>query len=108
MTSWSISLLSSGYKIGFEFIASSNTPDFEIFFDIKHFSSDKFLPSLLPRWLYETTEESHRPAPIKKSLMIVLNLVCPDLKSFPAISAPSSVASLIMAGWKVFYGDPFK
>ena len=33
------------------------------------------LPSLLPKWLYETTEARRRPDPIMKSDMTVLNLV---------------------------------
>jgi hypothetical protein len=79
-------------------MASSKTPALEIFFDWKHLSSERFLPSLFPKWLYETTLASLRPAPIKKSLIIVLNLVYPDLKSLPAKRAPFYFANSTTAG----------
>ena len=67
----------------------SSTQDFLVSsFDLNYLSEERFLPSLLPKWLYETTEARRRPDPIIKSDMTVLNLVCPDLKSFPASKAP--------------------
>ncbi|MFO0131954.1 MAG: hypothetical protein ACK52J_05790 [bacterium] len=42
------------------------------------------------------------PQPVKKSPIIVLNLVYPDLKSAPATHAPYFSAKLTIAGCKVF------
>jgi len=79
-------------------MASQRTPAFDIFFDWKHLSSYRFLPSLLPKWLYDTTELSLMPEPSKKSLIMVLNLVYPLLKSLPAMSPPFYLAYSIIAG----------
>ncbi len=57
--------------------------DFDVYFDLNCFSDDKFLPSLFPKWLYETIDFGLIPAPIKKSMNAVLNFVWPVLKSFP-------------------------
>lgn len=48
------------------------------------------------------------PDPIRKSDMMVLYLVCPDLKSLPAMKEPFYLAYSTIALWKVFYGDPLR
>lgn len=81
--------------------------DFEAYFDLNCFSEDKFLPSLFPKWLYDTQDLGFIPAPVRKSMNAVLNLVCPVLKSFPT-RIPFEPGILIRAGHNVFWGDPFK
>lgn len=44
------------------------------------------------------------PAESKKSTKLVLNLVCPVLKSFPTINPVVSISK--RAGTKVFWGEP--
>ena len=55
----------------------------------KVWGADRFMPSLLPRWLYETMEVGLMPAPTRKSTSTLFIFVCPDLKSSPPISTPS-------------------
>lgn len=79
--------------------------DFEASFDLNCFSDDRFLPSLFPRWLYETHDFGFMPADVKKSINAVLNLVCPVLKSFP-MRIPLDPGTWVRAGTNVFWGDP--
>lgn len=79
--------------------------DLEAYLDLNCFSDDKFLPSLLPKWLYETQDLGLIPADVKKSMKAVLNLVCPVLKSFP-IRIPLDPGTWDKAGTNVFWGDP--
>lgn len=79
--------------------------DFEVYFDLNCFSDDKFFPSLLPKWLYETHDFGLIPALVRKSMNDVLNLVWPVLKSLP-IRMPFEFGTYDKAGHKVFCGDP--
>ena len=81
--------------------------DFDVSFDLNCFSEDRFFPSLFPKWLYETHDLGFIPAPVKKSMKAVLNLVCPVLKSFP-IKIPVDPGTSVSALQIVFWGDPFK
>jgi len=58
----------------------------DIYLDLNWRSDDKFLPSLLPKWLYEMHDRGFIPADKRKSMKLVLNLVCPVLKSFPTMN----------------------
>ena len=51
--------------------------------------AERFMPSLLPRWLYDTMDVGLMPAPTMKSTSTLLIFVCPLLKSSPAISTPA-------------------
>lgn len=75
--------------------------DFEASFDLNCFYDDRFFPSLFPKWLYETQDFGLIPAPVKKSIKAVLNLVCPVLKSFPT-NIPLEPGTLVRAGQRVF------
>lgn len=79
--------------------------DLEASLDLNCFSEDKFFPSLLPKWLYETQDFGLIPADVKKSMKAVLNFVCPVLKSFP-MRMPLDPGTLDRAGTNVFWGDP--
>lgn len=75
--------------------------DFEAYLDLNCLSDERFFPSLLPKWLYETQDLGLIPAPVKKSIKAVLNLVCPVLKSFPT-RIPLDPGTLLKAGQRVF------
>jgi hypothetical protein len=57
--------------------------EFDFYFDFNGFSDDIFSPSFLPKWLLDTSDYDLIPAPNKKFIDPVLNLVWPVLKSFP-------------------------
>merc|ERR1711988_455805 len=79
-TTWS-GCSSSLYRMRLEPTMSSTTFDLEISLDRKVCGACRFLPSLLPRWLYETIEVGLMPAETRKSTMTDFIFVCPDLKS---------------------------
>lgn len=66
----------------------------------------RFMPSLLPRWLYDTMLVGLMPAPTRKSTRTLFILVCPDLKSSPAMTLPRCTARSTRPGTKVFCGEP--
>mmetsp|Transcript_32245 Transcript_32245/g.66733 ORF Transcript_32245/g.66733 Transcript_32245/m.66733 type:complete len:332 (+) Transcript_32245:77-1072(+) len=85
---------------------SSTTFDLEISLDRNCCGSERFLPSLFPRWLYDTIDFTLIPAEIRKSTSTDFTLVCPDLKSSPPMNTFRSSASSNSPGTKVFCGDP--
>lgn len=103
--SWSILIL-SGYKTLFELKISSTQDFLDNSFDLNYYSLDKFFPSLFPKWLYETIDFGLIPADTKKSVITVLILVYPDLKSSPTTNTSFLQANSITPGKIVFYGEP--
>ena len=85
---------------------SSTTLDLEISLERNVCGAERFLPSLLPRWLYETIEVGLMPAETRKSTITDFIFVWPDLKSSPPIMTFSRSASSITPGTKVFCGEP--
>ena len=69
-------------------------------------ADERFFPSLLPRWLYDTMLTGLIPAPTRKSTSTDFIFVCPDLKSSPAINEPCFFASSTSPGTNVFCGEP--
>merc|ERR1719217_1712485 len=104
-TTWS-GCSSFSYSMRFEPTMSSTTFDFEISFERNVCGAERFLPSLLPRWLYETMEVGLMPAETRKSTSTDFILVCPDLKSSPAMKTRHCSASSTTPGTNVFCGDP--
>merc|ERR1719364_228141 len=104
-TTWS-GCSSSLYRMRLEPTMSSTTLDLEISLERKVCGADRFLPSLLPRWLYETMEVGLMPADTRKSTMTDFIFVCPDLKSSPPIITLCFSASSMTPGTKVFCGEP--
>merc|ERR1719487_372299 len=94
------------YRRPFDSTMSFTTSDLEISFERKHMGAERFLPSLFPRWLYETMDVGLKPAPTRKSTNTDFILVCPLLKSSPPISTLCFSASSTTPGTKVFWGDP--
>merc|ERR1719486_483162 len=99
-TTWS-GCSSSPYRMRLEPTMSSTTLDFEISLDRKVCGACRFLPSLLPRWLYETMEVGLMPADTRKSTITDFIFVCPDLKSSPPIMTSYFSASSITPGTNV-------
>merc|ERR1719231_238046 len=85
---------------------SSTTLDLEISLERNVCGACRFLPSLLPRWLYETIAVGLMPADTRKSIMTDFILVWPDLKSSPPIMTLCFSASSMTPGTKVFCGEP--
>mmetsp|Transcript_6551 Transcript_6551/g.24714 ORF Transcript_6551/g.24714 Transcript_6551/m.24714 type:complete len:323 (+) Transcript_6551:170-1138(+) len=94
------------YKSSFDATMSSTTLLFEISLDLKHWGEERFMPSLFPRWLYETMLVGLIPAPTRKSTRTLFIFVWPDLKSSPPIKLPSRTAASIKPGTNVFCGEP--
>merc|ERR1719313_548536 len=94
------------YWMRLEPTMSSTTLDFEISLDRKVCGACRFLPSLLPGWLYETIAVGLMPADTRKSTITDFILVCPDLKSSPPIMTLCFSASSMTPGTKVFCGEP--
>ena len=92
------------YKLLFSKISLIHS-DLEVYLDLNCFSEDKFLPSLFPKWLYETHDFGLIPAPVRNSINAVLNLVCPVLKSLP-IKTPFDPGTFVNAEQRVFCGEP--
>jgi len=70
--------------------------------DLNYCSEERFIPSLFPRWLYDTIDWGLIPADTKKSVKAVLNLVYPLLKSSPTTKTLCCLANSITPGTKVF------
>ena len=68
--------------------------------------AERFFPSLLPRWLYETIDVGLMPAPTRKSTSTDFILVWPLLKSSPPTRTPRSTARRSRPGTNVFCGEP--
>jgi len=85
---------------------SSTTLALEISLLLNVCGAERFIPSLFPRWLYDTIDVGLIPAPTKKSTSTLFILVCPDLKSSPPTRTPFSTASWSRPGTKVFCGEP--
>mmetsp|Transcript_21233 Transcript_21233/g.36381 ORF Transcript_21233/g.36381 Transcript_21233/m.36381 type:complete len:258 (+) Transcript_21233:808-1581(+) len=94
------------YRIRLDMTMSSTTFDLEISFERNVCGAERFLPSLLPRWLYETIEVGLRPAETRKSTITDFIFVWPDLKSSPPIITSCFSASSMTPGTKVFWGEP--
>merc|ERR1719399_1248300 len=103
-TTWSGCSCGS-YSIRFDITMSSTTFDLEISFERNVCGAERFLPSLLPRWLYETIEVGLMPADTRKSTITDFILVWPDLKSSPPIITSRCSANSITPGTNVFCGD---
>jgi len=71
-----------------------------------HYTVERLWPSLLPRWLYDTMERGLSPAPTRKSTSTDFILVCPLLKSSPAMSDLWWIAASMHPGTNVFWGLP--
>merc|ERR1719191_1994729 len=84
----------------------STTLDLEISLERKVCSAERFLPSLLPRWLYETIAVGLMPAETRKSIITLFILVWPLLKSSPPIITLCVSAISITPGTNVFCGEP--
>merc|ERR1712224_578477 len=104
-TTWS-GCSSSSYRMRLDCTMSSTTFDLEISLERNVCGAERFLPSLLPRWLYETIEVGLMPAETRKSTMTDFIFVWPDLKSSPPIITLCFSASSITPGTKVFCGEP--
>merc|ERR1719353_621946 len=94
------------YMIELELTMSSTTFDLLISFERNVCGAERFLPSLLPRWLYETMAVGLMPAETRKSIITDFIFVWPDLKSSPPIITLCFSASSITPGTKVFCGEP--
>ena len=94
------------YSSSFDATMSSTTLDLLISFERKHDGAERFIPSLFPRWLYDTIDVGLIPAPTRKSTKTDFIFVCPDLKSSPPMSDFSRVAASISPGTNVFCGEP--
>ena len=55
------------YKRPFDITMSSTTVDLEISLERNCWGAERFLPSLLPRWLYDTIDSTLIPADTRKS-----------------------------------------
>jgi len=81
----------------------SSTQDFfEISLDLNYASEERFFPSLLPKWLYDTIDLGLMPAETRKSTNTVLILVYPDLKSSPTIKTSFFLAKSITPSTREF------
>ena len=87
-------------------VHARRTFDLEISLERNVCGAERFLPSLLPRWLYETMAVGLMPAETRKSTMTDFILVWPDLKSSPPIITSCFSAISITPGTKVFCGEP--
>ena len=85
---------------------SSTTLDLEISLERNVCGAERFLPSLLPRWLYETIDVGLMPAETRKSTITLFILVWPDLKSSPPIITLCVSAISMTPGTNVFCGEP--
>mmetsp|Transcript_21119 Transcript_21119/g.49876 ORF Transcript_21119/g.49876 Transcript_21119/m.49876 type:complete len:250 (-) Transcript_21119:684-1433(-) len=104
-TTWS-GCSSSSKRMRFDSTMSSTTFDLEISLLRNCEGALRFFPSLFPKWLYETIETGLIPALTRKSTRTLFILVCPLLKSSPAIKTFFSRARSTTPGTKVFCGEP--